>query len=74
MNFSNLQKILGVVVDGVIGRGTLTALFKKLGANQSRAEELALATNVHLKEYAILYKVKEKYMLPFQPHLSHWKD
>jgi putative chitinase len=55
MNFSNLQKTLGVAVDGKIGRGTLTALFKKLGANQSRAEELALAANVHLKEYAILY-------------------
>ncbi|MCU4502051.1 glycoside hydrolase [Acinetobacter sp. WU_MDCI_Abxe161] len=55
MNFCNLQKTLGVVVDGKIGRGTLTALFKKLGANQSRAEELALAANVHLKEYAILY-------------------
>ncbi|ARG33841.1 TPA: glycoside hydrolase family 19 protein [Acinetobacter baumannii] len=55
MNFCNLQKILGVAVDGKIGRGTLTALFKKLGANQSRAEELALAANIHLKEYAILY-------------------
>ncbi|ENU08677.1 glycoside hydrolase family 19 protein [Acinetobacter calcoaceticus] len=55
MNFSNLQRTLGVAVDGKIGRGTLTALFKKLGANQSRAEELALAANVHLKEYAILY-------------------
>jgi len=55
MNFCNLQKTLGVAVDGKIGRGTLTALFKKLGANQSRAEELALAANVHLKEYAILY-------------------
>ncbi len=55
MKFSNLQKSLGVAVDGKIGRGTLTALFKKLGANQSRAEELALAANVHFKDYAILY-------------------
>lgn len=55
MNFSNLQRTLGVAVDGKIGRSTLTALFKKLGANQSRAEELALAANVHFKEYAILY-------------------
>ncbi len=55
MNFRNLQRTLGVTVDGKIGRGTLTALFKKLGANQSRAEELALAANVHFKNYAILY-------------------
>jgi putative chitinase len=55
MKFSNLQKSLGVAVDGKIGRGTLTALFKKLGANQSRAEELALAANVDFKDYAILY-------------------
>ncbi|MFL4375337.1 glycoside hydrolase family 19 protein [Acinetobacter baumannii] len=55
MKFSNLQRTLGVVVDGRIGRGTLTALFKRLGANQSRAEELALAANVHLIEYTILY-------------------
>ncbi|MDS7933589.1 glycoside hydrolase family 19 protein [Acinetobacter sp. V91_7] len=55
MKFINLQKSLGVAVDGKIGRGTLTALFKKLGTNQSRAEELALAANVHFKDYAILY-------------------
>lgn len=55
MNFKNLQRKLGVTDDGVVGRGTLTALLKKLGANQSRAEELALAANVHFKDYAILY-------------------
>ncbi|WP_151813005.1 glycoside hydrolase family 19 protein [Acinetobacter junii] len=55
MNLKNLQRKLGVTDDGVIGRGTLTALFMKLGANQSRAEELALAANVHFKDYAILY-------------------
>lgn len=55
MNFKNLQRKLGVTDDGVVGRGTLKALFKKLGANQSRAEELALAANVHFKDYAILY-------------------
>ncbi|PQL73096.1 putative peptidoglycan-binding domain-containing protein, partial [Acinetobacter baumannii] len=53
MKFINLQRTLGVAVDGKIGRSTLTALFKKLGANQSRAEELALAANVHFKDYAI---------------------
>ncbi|EHU2654890.1 glycoside hydrolase family 19 protein [Acinetobacter baumannii] len=69
MNFSNLQKTLGVPVDGKIGRGTFTALFKKLGANQSRAEELALAANVHLKEYAILYN--ELRFAHFLAQLAH---
>ena len=54
MNFLNLQKSLGVVVDGIMGRTILTALFKKLGASQARAEELALAANVHFRTYGIL--------------------
>lgn len=49
-----LQKSVGVHGDGIIGRGTLTAVFKKLGASQSRAEELGLAANVHLRTYGIL--------------------
>lgn len=69
MNFRNLQKTLGVAVDGVIGRGTLTALFKKLGANQSRAEELALSANVHFKDYAILYN--EMRFAHFIAQLAH---
>ena len=54
MNFKTLQKTLGVATDGIVGRNTLTALFKKLGAIQARAEELALSANVHFKDYAIL--------------------
>lgn len=69
MNFKNLQRKLGVTDDGVIGRGTLTALFKKLGANQSRAEELALAANVHFKDYAILYN--ESRFAHFIAQLAH---
>lgn len=53
-DIAKLQKAVGVHDDGIIGRGTLTALFKKLGANQSRAEELALAANVHFRTYGIL--------------------
>ncbi|QKQ69944.1 glycoside hydrolase family 19 protein [Acinetobacter sp. 10FS3-1] len=49
-----LQRAVDVHDDGIIGRGTLTAVFKKLGASQSRAEELGLAANVHLKNYGIL--------------------
>ena len=49
-----LQKAVGVHDDGIIGRGTLTAVFKKLGASQARAEELGLAANVHLRTFGIL--------------------
>lgn len=49
-----LQVRLGVMPDGLIGRGTLTALFRHAGASADRAAELALAANVHLRTYAIL--------------------
>ena len=53
-DIKNLQKAAGVHDDGIIGRGTLTAVFRKLGANQARAEELGLAANVHFRTYGIL--------------------
>ena len=49
-----LQRALNVSVDGVAGRGTFTALFRKLGASQERAEELALSANVHFPAYGIM--------------------
>ena len=49
-----LQKSVGVHADGTIGRDTLTAIFKKLGASQLRAEELGLAANVHLRSFGIM--------------------
>lgn len=54
MQIKKLQKIVSVADDGIIGRGTLTAVFRKLGASQSRAEELGLAANVHLRNFGIL--------------------
>ena len=53
-DIAKLQKAVGVHEDGIIGRGTLTAVFRKLGASQSRAEELGLAANVHFRTYGIL--------------------
>lgn len=53
-DIKKLQKAAGVHDDGIIGRGTLTAVFRKLGASQSRAEELGLAANVHFRTYGIL--------------------
>jgi putative chitinase len=49
-----LQRNVGVTADGIIGRGTLTALFAKLGASPERAAELALGANVHLPAAGIL--------------------
>lgn len=54
MQIKKLQKAVGVADDGIIGRGTLSAVFRKLGASQSRAEELGLAANVHFRTYGIL--------------------
>jgi len=49
-----LQRALGVNSDGIPGRVTYTALFVKLGASIERAEELALAANVHFPAYGIM--------------------
>ena len=49
-----LQANLGVHVDGDVGRGTLTALFVKMGAKPLLAAELGLAANVHFRTYGIL--------------------
>ena len=54
MNVKALQAAVGVAVDGIAGRGTYTALFKKLGAGPVRAAELALAANVHFPAYGIM--------------------
>ena len=48
-----LQGRFGVSVDGIIGAGTLTALFARMGAQQPIAEELGLAANVHFRTYGI---------------------
>ncbi len=49
-----MQRALGVNADGAAGRVTYTALFVKLGASIERAEELALAANVHFPAYGIM--------------------
>lgn len=49
-----LQSRLGVDDDGIIGAGTLGALFARLGAKANIAAELGLAANVHFRTYGIL--------------------
>ncbi|ENU83089.1 hypothetical protein F974_01921 [Acinetobacter sp. CIP 102159] len=53
-DITQLQKAVGVKADGILGRNTLTAVFRKLGASQARAEELGLAANIHFRTYGIL--------------------
>ncbi|WDA37873.1 glycoside hydrolase family 19 protein [Sphingobium sp. YC-XJ3] len=49
-----LQRNLGVTADGIVGRGTLRALFQRLGADTGRAVELGISANVHFRSYGIL--------------------
>lgn len=65
----NLQKNVGVYADGIIGRNTYSALFRKLGAPPSRADELALAANVHFKSYGIIEN--ERRLAHFLGQLAH---
>ena len=50
----SLQKAVGVKDDGVIGAGTLTAIYRKLGASATNADLLGKASNVFLRKYGIL--------------------
>jgi putative chitinase len=49
-----LQTRLGATADGDIGRGTLAALFAKMGAGPQRSLDLALGASVHLRTFGIL--------------------
>lgn len=53
INVKQLQQRLGVVADGDMGRDTLRALFARFGAAPTRASELGLSANVHLRTYGI---------------------
>jgi len=48
-----LQRSLGLVDDGIIGRDTCRALFARFGANVTRAAELGLSANINFKAYGI---------------------
>lgn len=49
-----LQTNLGVTPDGILGPGTLRALFARFGASPTISGELALSANVHFRTYGIL--------------------
>jgi len=54
IDWKPLQKAVGVAADGILGPGTLRALFSTLGAGADRAAELALSANVHFSDYGLL--------------------
>lgn len=54
IDWKRVQTRLGVTADGIVGRGTLTALFARFGAAPERAAELALSAAVHFKEYGLM--------------------
>lgn len=54
IDWKRIQTRLGVTADGIVGRGTLTALFARFGAAPERATELALSAAVHFKEYGLM--------------------
>jgi putative chitinase len=54
IDIRKLQEAVGATPDGVAGRGTFTALFRKLGATIDKAQELALAAVVHFPTYGIM--------------------
>lgn len=51
---TNLQTRIGVTADGVFGVKSFAALFRKMGAAQDRADELAISASVHLPAYGIM--------------------
>lgn len=54
LDAKRLQTNLRVPADGIIGAGTLTTLFAKMGAGPALAAELGLAANVHFRTFGIL--------------------
>lgn len=50
---TNMQRALNVAADGILGRITYTALFRRLGARQEWAEELAVCANVMFPRHLI---------------------
>lgn len=69
---AKMQSNLGVAADGIIGRGTLTALFRGMGCKADRAEEFALCANVHFPAYGVMDTPLR--LAHFMPQLAHESD
>jgi putative chitinase len=70
-----LQAAVGAAVDGIVGRGTFTKLFRKLGASQERAEELALAAAALFPQFGIMDNALRlsNFMAQLQHESGHFK-
>ena len=55
VDIKKMQQAVGAGADGFIGKDTLAAMFRKLGASAERAVELGLSANVHLRTAEILH-------------------
>lgn len=64
-----LQRNLGVAADNAPGRGTLRALFQRMGADTGRAVELALSANIHFPAYEIMDSPRR--LAHFMAQLAH---
>lgn len=69
INAKRLQSRLGVTADGIIGRGTLTALFQKAGASLDRAQEMAVAADACFADAGLLDN--EQRLAHFMAQLIH---
>ena len=67
--WSRVQGRLKVNPDGIVGRGTLTAMFAYFGAGTERAAELALSANVHFRNYGLFDNPLR--LAHFMAQLSH---
>lgn len=72
LDAKKMQQRLGVAADGAIGRGTLTALFSKMGCPPVRAAEFGMAANVHFRTYLILGSGLR--LAHFMAQLAHESD
>lgn len=72
LDASRLQSRLGVAADGIIGRGTLAALFRHFGCAPERADELALSAAAHFTAYGIM--ASSNRLAHFMAQLAHESD
>ena len=54
MDIKKLQTAVGTAADGIIGINTYIAVFKRLGASDVMAYDLAVGANAHMSRYGIM--------------------
>lgn len=72
IDIAKLQRRVGATPDGILGPGTMTALFLNLGATGTIAAELALSAAVHLPPAGVLDSTNR--FAHFLAQLGHESD